>query len=88
MGGDVFAAHAIYNQLRTYSGKVTVLIDSIAASAASIVAERGVGGVPGADHRPGAIVSLMTLVIVVGWLLVIALVFGVLLLMKYVFLTA
>jgi len=41
MGGDVFAAHAIYNQLRTYSGKVTVLIDSIAASAASIVAMAG-----------------------------------------------
>lgn len=37
-GGDVFAATAIYNQLRTYAGDVTVRIDGLAASAATIVA--------------------------------------------------
>ena len=37
-GGDVFAATEIYNMLRAYKGKVTIRIDSLAASAASIVA--------------------------------------------------
>lgn len=40
-GGDVFAASQIYNMLRAYRGKVTVRIDSLAASAASIVAMAG-----------------------------------------------
>lgn len=37
-GGDVFAAHAIHNLFVNYSGKVTVVIDGLAASAATIVA--------------------------------------------------
>lgn len=36
-GGDVFAAQAIYNQLKTYKGKKTVRIDGLAASAATLV---------------------------------------------------
>ena len=40
-GGDVFAAAQIYNMLKEYSGKVTVKIDGIAASAASVVAMAG-----------------------------------------------
>ena len=43
-GGDVFAAAQIYNMLREYSaskGKVTVKIDSLAASAASVIAMAG-----------------------------------------------
>ena len=40
-GGDVFSAAQIYNLLRDYDGKVTVKIDGIAASAASIVAMAG-----------------------------------------------
>lgn len=40
-GGDVFAAAQIYNMLKEYEGKVTVKIDSIAASAASVVAMAG-----------------------------------------------
>lgn len=43
-GGDVFAAAQIYNMLREYSnrrGKVTVRIDALAASAASVVAMAG-----------------------------------------------
>ena len=40
-GGDVFAASKIYNMLRAYRGKVTVKIDAIAASAATIVAMAG-----------------------------------------------
>lgn len=40
-GGDVFAAAQIYNMLKEYSGKVTVKIDGIAASAASVVAMSG-----------------------------------------------
>jgi len=41
VGGDVFASGQIYNMLRDYDGKVTVKIDSIAASAASIIAMAG-----------------------------------------------
>jgi len=40
-GGDVFAAAQIYNMLMDYTGKVTVKIDGIAASAASVVAMAG-----------------------------------------------
>ena len=40
-GGDVFAAAQIYNMLRDYQGKVTVKIDGIAASAASVIAMAG-----------------------------------------------
>ncbi|CAI3673927.1 head maturation protease, ClpP-related [Clostridium neonatale] len=40
-GGDVFAASQIYNMLKEYNGKVTVKIDGIAASAASVVAMAG-----------------------------------------------
>lgn len=40
-GGDVFAAVAIYNQLKTYDGKVTVRIDGLAASAATIISCAG-----------------------------------------------
>ena len=40
-GGDVFAAHAIHNQLIAYKGKVTVVIDGLAASAATIIAVAG-----------------------------------------------
>jgi ATP-dependent Clp protease protease subunit len=40
-GGDVFAAAQIYNALREYAGKVTVKIDGVAASAASVIAMSG-----------------------------------------------
>lgn len=40
-GGDVFAAAQIYNLLMDYPGKVTVKIDGIAASAASVIAMAG-----------------------------------------------
>ena len=40
-GGDVFAASQIYNMLKEYDGKVTVKIDGIAASAASVIAMTG-----------------------------------------------
>lgn len=40
-GGDVFAASQIYTMLKEYSGAVTVKIDGIAASAASVVAMAG-----------------------------------------------
>lgn len=40
-GGDVFAASQIYNMLMEYKGKVTVKIDGIAASAASVIAMAG-----------------------------------------------
>ena len=40
-GGDVFAAAQIYNMLMDYTGAVTVKIDALAASAASIVAMAG-----------------------------------------------
>lgn len=36
-GGDVFAAQAIYNQLKLYGGHVTMRIDGLAASAATII---------------------------------------------------
>ena len=40
-GGDVFAAAQIYNMLRDYAGHVTVKIDGLAASAASVIAVAG-----------------------------------------------
>ena len=40
-GGDCFAAAQIYNMLREYDGKVTIRIDGIAASAASVIAMAG-----------------------------------------------
>ncbi len=40
-GGNVFAAAEIYTMLRDYKGAVTVKIDAIAASAASVVAMAG-----------------------------------------------
>ncbi len=36
-GGDVFAAQAIYNKIRDYPGAVTVKIDGLSASAATII---------------------------------------------------
>lgn len=41
LGGDVFEAAAIYNLLKEYEGNVVVKIDSIAASAASVIAMAG-----------------------------------------------
>src|SRR5665647_637860 len=40
-GGDVFAASQIYTLLKEYDGKVTVKIDGLAASAASVIAMAG-----------------------------------------------
>jgi ATP-dependent Clp protease protease subunit len=40
-GGDVFAAAEIYNALKEYPGTVTVKIDGLAASAASVIAMAG-----------------------------------------------
>ncbi len=40
-GGDVFAAAQIYNMLMDYPGRVTVKIDGLAASAASVIAMAG-----------------------------------------------
>jgi ATP-dependent Clp protease protease subunit len=40
-GGDVWAAAQIYNMLMSYVGKVTVKIDGLAASAASVIAMAG-----------------------------------------------
>ena len=40
-GGDVFAAAQIYNMLKEYKGDVTVKVDALAASAASVIAMAG-----------------------------------------------
>lgn len=40
-GGDCVAAAQIYNMLKDYSGNVTIKIDGIAASAASVIAMAG-----------------------------------------------
>lgn len=40
-GGSVFAGIAIYNMLRNYDGRVTVYIDGVAASIASVIAMAG-----------------------------------------------
>lgn len=41
VGGDCFAASQIYTMLQQYRGKVTVKIDGLAASAASVIAMAG-----------------------------------------------
>lgn len=40
-GGDVYAAAQIYNMLMEYKGDVTVKVDALAASAASVIAMAG-----------------------------------------------
>jgi Protease subunit of ATP-dependent Clp proteases len=40
-GGDVFAGSQIYTMLKEYAGKVSVRIDGLAASAASVIAMAG-----------------------------------------------
>ena len=40
-GGDFWAGVQIYNMLKEYSGRVTIKIDAIAASAASVIAMAG-----------------------------------------------
>lgn len=40
-GGDCIAAAQIYNMLKSYPGKITVKIDGLAASAASVIAMAG-----------------------------------------------
>lgn len=40
-GGDVFAASEIYTKLKAYQGQVTVNIEGLAASAASVIAMAG-----------------------------------------------
>ena len=40
-GGEVFAGQAIYNMLKRYDGEVTVYIDGLAASIASVIAMAG-----------------------------------------------
>lgn len=40
-GGDIFAAAQIYNMLMDYKGSVTVKVDALAASAASVIAMAG-----------------------------------------------
>ncbi len=40
-GGDTFAAAQIYNMLKEYPGKVSIHIDGLAASAASVIAMAG-----------------------------------------------
>ena len=40
-GGDCIAAAQIYNMLSEYPGKVTVKVDGLAASAASVIAMAG-----------------------------------------------
>lgn len=40
-GGDIFEAHAIYNALRAHKATVNVVVDGIAASAASYIAQAG-----------------------------------------------
>lgn len=41
LGGEVYAASQIYTMLKEYGGRVTVKIDGIAASAASVIAMAG-----------------------------------------------
>lgn len=40
-GGDVFDGVAIYNQLKNHSAEVTIYVDGVAASAASLIAMAG-----------------------------------------------
>ena len=41
MGGDVFAASVLYTALKKHTGKVTVIVDGSAMSAASVIAMGG-----------------------------------------------
>lgn len=41
VGGDVFDGLGIYNQLKRHEGKVTIVVDGLAASAASFIAMAG-----------------------------------------------
>lgn len=41
VGGDIFDGVAVYNSLRTHSARVTVQVDSMAASIASVIAQAG-----------------------------------------------
>ena len=41
VGGEVFAAHAIYSQLKSNKANITVIVDGLAASAATIPAMAG-----------------------------------------------
>lgn len=41
IGGDIFAAQAIYTQLKSHKAKVIAIVDGIAASAASVVTMAG-----------------------------------------------
>lgn len=53
-GGIAFQGIAIYNALREHPGKVTIYVDALAASAASVIAMAG-------DHvvmRPGAVMMI------------------------------
>ena len=40
-GGEVFAGVAIYNRMKEFTGNVTTVVDGLAASAASIIAQGG-----------------------------------------------
>lgn len=40
-GGDAFEGMACHSQLKTHKGKVTIIVDSVAASAASVIAMAG-----------------------------------------------
>lgn len=40
-GGEVFAGVAIYNRMKEFKGNVTTIVDGLAASAASIIAQGG-----------------------------------------------
>jgi len=50
-GGDGFAGQAIHNTLRRHTAKVTVYVDGLAASAASIIAMAGVEGYDANEQR-------------------------------------
>lgn len=62
-GGDVYEGIAILNSLRAYTGEITTVIDSLAASAASFIAVGAVGRViirPNAEmmiHKAWAFIS-------------------------------
>lgn len=53
-GGDVFAGTSIYNKMKQFAGTVTTVVDGLAASAASVIAQ---GATPG--HRKVCNGSLM-----------------------------
>lgn len=43
-GGDVFAGTSIYNRMKQFSGTITTVVDGLAASAASIIAQGATAG--------------------------------------------